>query len=376
MPPADHQHAQLPVERGITADLLRGRTVVVVGYGNQGRAHALNLRESGIAVRIGGRTGSEARRRAESEGFSTADTPAAVRSADLVIIALPDEAHAGAWKDHIAPNLGPGQTAGFIHGSSVHFGLVPPVPGVGMVLVAPKGPGTTLRERFVMGQGIPALVAMHLERDRADGGPSALDLARAWAAGLGCARAGLVLTTFRDEAETDLFGEQAVLCGGMMGLAQAAYEVLVEAGYPPLLAYTECIHEIKQVADLLYARGPAGMRAAISNSAEFGTYAAAPRMADDRTKAVMRTLLDEIRSGAFTRRMQADHDAGAPWFRAQRAAADAHPMERAGAEVRALMPWLASEAGGEIGGDANAASAAGRAARGAAHRQATKGANS
>ena len=376
MPGTREDHPQLPVERGVTATALVGRPVAVVGYGNQGRAHALNLRDSGVDVRVAGRPGSSARARAESEGFRTLDTPDAVREADLVVVALPDEAHAAAWAGTIAPNLVPGQTAGFIHGSSVHFGMVKPVPGIGMVLVAPKGPGTTLRERFVMGQGIPALVAMHSERDRTDGGPSALDVARAWAAGLGCARAGLVHTTFRDEAETDLFGEQAVLCGGMLGLAQAAYEVLVEAGYPPLLAYTECIHEIKQVADLLYARGPAGMRAAISNSAEFGTYAAAPRMADERTKAAMRTLLDEIRSGAFTRRMQADHDAGAPWFRAQRAAADAHPMERAGAEVRALMPWLANEAGGEISGDAKAASAVGRAASGAAHRQATKGANS
>ncbi|MFM8639055.1 MAG: ketol-acid reductoisomerase [Planctomycetota bacterium] len=347
MTPSQENHLQLPVERGVTAAALAGRPVAVIGYGNQGRAHALNLRDSGVDVRIGGRPGSTARARAESEGFRTLDTPEAVRGADLVIVALPDEAHAAAWAVAIAPSLVPGQTAGFIHGSSVHFGLVKPVPGVGMVLVAPKGPGTTLRERFVMGQGIPALVAMHAERDRAHGGPGALDIARAWAAGLGCARAGLVHTTFRDEAETDLFGEQAVLCGGMLGLAQAAYEVLVEAGYPPLLAYTECIHEIKQVADLLYARGPAGMRAAISNSAEFGTYAAAPRMADERTKAAMRTLLDEIRSGAFTRRMQADHDAGGPWFRAERAAADAHPMERAGAEVRALMPWLAAEPGGE-----------------------------
>ncbi len=341
---------QLPVESGFAPDALHGRAVTLVGYGNQGRSHALNLRDSGISVRVGGRPGSTARARAESEGFKTADTAFAVRGADLVIVALPDEAHAAVWANDIAPNLGTGQTAGFIHGSSVHFGLVSARPGIGLVLVAPKGPGTTLRERFLMGQGIPALLAVQQERDGSAGGPSALDLARAWAAGIGCARAGVVRTSFKDEAETDLFGEQAVLCGGMLGLAQAAYEVLVEAGYPPLLAYTECIHEIKQVADLLYARGPAGMRAAISNSAEFGTYAAAPRMADERVKETMRALLAEIRSGAFTRRMQADHDAGAPWFRARRAAADAHPMERAGADVRALMPWLAQEAGAAQGG--------------------------
>jgi ketol-acid reductoisomerase len=350
------QPPQPAIEHGFTADALRGRPVALLGYGNQGRAHALNLRDSGVDVRVSGRPGSSARARASAEGFPVSDPAGAIRGADLVIVALPDEAHAEAWRTAIAPNLRPGQTAGFIHGSSVHFGLVQPLAGVGLVLVAPKGPGTTLRERFVAGQGIPALLAVAQERaggartdgsvGAAGGAPSSLDLARAWAAGLGCMRAGVVRTTFKDEAETDLFGEQAVLCGGMLGLAQAAYEVLVEAGYPPLLAYTECIHEIKQVADLLYERGPAGMRAAISNSAEFGTYAAAPRMADERTKAAMRQLLDEIRSGAFTRRMQADHDAGGPWFRAQRAAADAHPMEDDGRAVRALMPWLGSGAGG------------------------------
>lgn len=349
--------------------------MALLGYGNQGRAHALNLRDSGVDVRVSGHPGSASRTKAATEGFAVADPAEAIRGAELVIVALPDEVHAEAWRTAIAPNLRPGQTAGFIHGSSVHFGLVRPVAGVGMVLVAPKGPGTTLRERFVAGQGIPALLAVAQERAGGAGAhghgpggdgpragavaPTSLDLARAWAAGLGCMRAGVVRTTFKDEAETDLFGEQAVLCGGMLGLAQAAYEVLVEAGYPPLLAYTECIHEIKQVADLLYERGPAGMRAAISNSAEFGAYAAAPRMADERTKAAMRQLLDEIRSGAFTRRMQADHDAGGPWFRAQRAAADAHPMEDAGRAVRALMPWLGSGAGGVAPGATGSGDAAG-----------------
>jgi ketol-acid reductoisomerase len=332
-----------PLEPCPTPDALRGRRVAVVGYGNQGRAHALNLRDSGIALLVAGRAGSEARARAAREGFATADTAAAVAGSDLAILALPDEVHAEVWARDVAPAMRPGQVAGFIHGSSIHFGLVRPAEGIGVVMVAPKGPGTTLRARFQAGQGIPALLAVHQERDAADGGPTALDLARAWAAGIGCGRAGVVRTTFEAEAVTDLFGEQAVLCGGMMGLAQAAYETLVEAGYPPLLAYTECVHEIKQVADLLYARGPAGMRRAISNTAEFGTYGAAPLIADEHVRARMRQILDEIRSGRFTRRMQADHDAGAPWFRAAREAAAAHPMERAGAEVRALMPWLEAE---------------------------------
>jgi ketol-acid reductoisomerase len=209
--------------------------------------------------------------------------------------------------------------------------------------VAPKGPGTTLRQRFEQGQGIPALMAVHQERARAEGaagGPTALELAKAWAAGIGCGRAAVVPTTFRDECETDLFGEQAVLCGGMLTLARAAYETLVEAGYPPLLAYTECIQEIKQVADLLYERGPSGMRAAISDTAEFGAYTAQQALDDEALRARLRTMLARVRDGSFARAFQADHDAGFPWFNAQRAAADAHPMEGASRETRALTPWL------------------------------------
>lgn len=334
---------QTLMEQACTTEALLGRMVALVGYGNQGRAHALNLRDSGIHVIVAGRSESTARARAEADGFLTKDTSQAVVGADLIIVALPDEVHAEVWTSAIEPHVMRGQTVGFIHGSSVHFGLIQIPKGVGAVLVAPKGPGATLRERFVHGQGIPALLAVAQERDGATSEPTSHALARAWAAGLGCARAGIVRTTFGDEAETDLFGEQAVLCGGMMGLAQAAYETLVEAGYPPLLAYMECVHEIKQVADLLYARGPAGMRTAISNTAEFGAYSAAPRIVDDATKEAMRTLLKEIKDGTFSHRMQADHNAGAPWFRTQRALANAHPMEQSSADVRALMPWLAAE---------------------------------
>ena len=205
---------QTLTEQACTADALLGRRVVLVGYGNQGRAHALNLRDSGIQVTVTGRNGSNARARAQMDGFQTSDTDRAVVGADLVVMALPDEVHAEVWKSAVAPHVNPGQTVGFIHGSSVHFGLVQIPAGIGAVLVAPKGPGTTLRERFVQGQGIPALLAVAQERAPGTGGPTSHELARAWAAGLGCARAGIVRTTFGDEAETDLFGEQAVLCGG------------------------------------------------------------------------------------------------------------------------------------------------------------------
>jgi ketol-acid reductoisomerase len=332
-------HQAIPLQ-GVTADALLGRTVAVLGYGNQGRAHALNLRDSGVAVVVGGRAGSDARARARADGLTELDHGAAVQAADLVILALPDEVHAEAWTNWIAPALRPGHVAGFIHGSSVHFGLVKAPAGVGVVMVAPKGPGTTLRERFTRGQGIPALLAVHQERAFPADEPSARDLAVAWAAGIGAGRAAVIGTTFEAEAVTDLFGEQAVLCGGMMGLAQAAFEILVEAGYPADLAYVEAVHEIKQVADLLYHRGPAGMRAAISNTAEFGTYEAAPRIGDEHVRARMRAMLADVRSGAFTHRMQADHDAGGPWFAAQRAAAAAHPMEQASRTVRDWMPWL------------------------------------
>jgi ketol-acid reductoisomerase len=344
--------SQLPLEQDLATAALQGRRVALVGYGNQGRAHALNLRDSGIDVVVTGRPGSEARARATAEGLATSDAPQAIEGAALVVVALPDEVHEAAWRDALAPCVRPGQTVGFIHGSSVHFGLVRPAAGIGVVLVAPKGPGTTLRERFTMGQGIPALLAVAQEREAAAGEPTALELARAWATAIGCGRAGVVRTTFEAEAVTDLFGEQAVLCGGMLGLAQAAFDTLVAAGYPPALAYTECVHEIKQVADLLYARGPAGMRAAISNTAEFGTYSAAPVMVDDHVRDAMKALLDEIRSGRFTRRMQDDHDRGAPWFRARRAAAAALPIEAAGRDVRSLMPWLSEEPGAAGGKDA------------------------
>jgi ketol-acid reductoisomerase len=318
-------------------DGLVGRTVALLGYGNQGRAHALNLRDSGATLRIGGRPGSNGTRAAANDGFAVGDLAEVARGADLVIVALPDEHHARVWREHLGPVVQPGQTLGFLHGLSVHFGLVSIPAGVGCVLVAPKGPGTTLRDRFVQGQGIPALLAVH--QDTREPG-RARALALAWAAGIGSGRAGVIPTTFRDEAVTDLFGEQAVLCGGMLSLARTAFETLVARGYPPLLAYIECVHEIKQVADLLYERGPAGMCRAISNTAEFGAHEAARALADDALRARMARLLDGIESGEFAARLARDAANGGAVLAAERERLAGHAWEAAGREARALMPWL------------------------------------
>lgn len=332
----------LPVLRGDTdapLDPLRGKLVAVFGFGNQGRAHALNLRESGIDVLVAGRPAGRGCAEAASAGFRTARYEEAASEGDLLILALPDEVHGEVYREAVAAHARPGATIGFLHGFSVRYGQVSPRGDLGVVLVAPKGPGTTLRERYQRGQGIPALVGTHQESPAGD----ARRLALAWANGIGCARAGILETSFAHEAETDLFGEQTVLCGGLMGLIVAAYETLVGAGYPPELAYIECCHEVKQVADLVYARGLAGMRAAISNTAEFGAFTAAPRVVDERVRSEFARLLEEIRDGRFARRMIDDHAAGDRWFNAQRAAAAAHPIEATGERVRALMPWLAPE---------------------------------
>ena len=321
---------------------LRHRQVALLGFGNQGRAHALNLRESGISVLVGGRptaSGGRGQREAEALGFEVADFPEAAARGDLIILALPDESHAAVYAESIATHARPGVTIGFLHGFSVRYGTVQPRQDLGVILVAPKGPGTTLRERYAMGQGIPALIAVERESPAGD----ARQLALAWANGIGSARAGILETTFAHETETDLFGEQTVLCGGLMGLVLAAYETLVERGYPPELAYIECCHEVKQVADLIYARGLAGMRAAISNTAEFGAFTAAPRVVDEGVRRTFASILDEIRDGRFAHRMLADHAQGDAWFTAERRRADHHPIEATGERVRALMPWLNGE---------------------------------
>lgn len=318
---------------------LRGRRIAVLGYGNQGRAHALNLRDSGLSVLVGQRDGPAATA-ATDDGFTVRSLAEAAATADLAIMALPDEVQPEIFAEQIGPALKPDATIGFIHGFSIHYQFIRPDERLGVVMVAPKGPGTTLRDRYVRGQGLPALLAVHQAGENRE----AESLGLAWAAGIGSARSGIIRTTFAHETETDLFGEQAVLCGGMTALIHAAFETLVDAGYPPELAYLECCHEVKQVADLVYERGPAGMTKAISNTAEFGAYAAGPRLVDHHLRSTLERLLAEIQDGTFARRLRDDAQAGFPWFEAERTRTGEHAIEPAGKTIRALMPWLQPEA--------------------------------
>ncbi len=322
---------------------LQNRTTAVVGFGNQGAAHAQNLRDSGLDVIVANHSDTPNGRRAVECGFEPLAIPDAVGRADLVLMALPDDAQPEIYESLIAPHLQEGAVVGFLHGFNIRYGFVKPAAGVGVVMVAPKGPGTTLRKLFTEGRGLPCLFAVHQES--AAIGTTAEAIALAWANGIGCARAGIVPTSFADETETDLFGEQAVLCGGLSALIEAAFRTLCDAGYPPELAYLECCHEVKQVADLIYERGPAGMYEAISNTAEFGTYRAGTVLIDDAVRGRMADLLSEIRDGTFAAALRADHQKGSPWFERCRDAARRHPLEGAGRVVRSLMPWLAGKSG-------------------------------
>ena len=288
---------------------------------------------------VGSRPDSPGSSRARESDFSAVSIQDASGRADLAILALPDEVQPQVYEQLVAPNLKPGATLGFLHGFNIRFGFIKPRPDIGVIMVAPKGPGRTLRERFVAGQGIPCLFALHQDSPQRD----AQAIGLAWANGIGCARAGVIFTTFKDETDTDLFGEQTVLCGGMTELVIAAFETLVNAGYPPELAYLECCHEVKQIADLVYARGLAGMMQAISNTAEFGAYQAGPMVIDDHTRQRMREVLNRIQNGAFANDLRADHARGFAWFNAQREKLRDHPIEAAGKSIRALMPWLAEQ---------------------------------
>ena len=315
---------------------LLDKTIAVLGFGNQGRAHALNLRDSGLKVIAGTRAGGKGAKDALDHRFDPVPIDQAAQQADLVIISLPDEVQPEVFEQQIAPNLKHNAVVGFLHGFVIRFNLIKPASNFGVIMIAPKGPGKTLRERYLQGQGIPCLFAMHQDSPQRD----AQAMALAWANGIGCARAGIIFTTFQDETDTDLFGEQAVLCGGLTSLIEAAFETLVSAGYPPELAYLECCHEVKQITDLVYERGLAGMMEKISNTAEFGAYEAGPKLMSDDVRNRMREVLQDIRQGNFARRLRSDHDAGFKWFLQQRQKLRHHPIEASGEFVRSLMPWI------------------------------------
>jgi len=321
-------------------EALAGKTVAILGFGNQGRAHALNLRDSRVSVVIGTDPARNGAATAAAQGFDPLPLAEAASNADLVVMALPDRLHGEIWKSRVADAVKPTAVIGFLHGFSVHYRLLEPAACHGVVMVAPKGPGTALRERYLQGQGLPCLLALHqLGQD-----PQATrGMTTAWANAIGCGRAAIVPTTFADETETDLFGEQAVLCGGMLGLVRMAFQTLVRAGYPAELAYMECAQELKQVADLLFARGPQGMRAAISDTAEFGAFEAEDRIGGPVLRDELERMLRDIRSGDFARRLMQDAQSGSPWLQSRRHAAASDPIEMAGASVRAWMPWLKEE---------------------------------
>jgi ketol-acid reductoisomerase len=319
------------------ADLskLEGKTVAILGYGSQGHAHALNLRDSGVNVVVGLRPDSSSRAEAEGEGLEVLDIADAASRGDVVMVLIPDERQADVWRDEIADEIADGNLLMFAHGFSIHFGQIEPPPGVDVGMVAPKGPGHLVRRQYVDGRGVPALMAV--EQDATG---NARELVLAYAKGIGGARAGVIETTFKDEAETDLFGEQSVLCGGATELVRAGYETLVEAGYDPRLAYFECLHELKLIVDLMYEKGIQGMRASISNTAEYGDMTRGSRVITEDTRAAMRKILADIQSGEFAKEWIAENRAGGENFDRMRKEAADHPVEKVGGKLRAMMPWI------------------------------------
>ncbi|HXH05701.1 MAG TPA: ketol-acid reductoisomerase [Vicinamibacterales bacterium] len=315
--------------------LIRARRVGVLGYGSQGHAHALNLRDSGVEVRVGLPAGSRSRARAEAEGLAVALPTEVARWADVIVMLVPDTAQPALYAEAVAPQLAPGKLLMFAHGFNIRFGTITPPPDVDVAMVAPKSPGHRLRELYIEGAGTPALLAVHQ-----DATGSARALALSYARALGVTRAGVIETTFAEETETDLFGEQAVLCGGVSALIKAGFETLVEAGYQPEIAYFECLHELKLIVDLIYRGGLSYMRYSVSDTAEHGDYTGGPRIVTERTREEMRHMLAEIRDGSYARAWIAENEAGRPWFNARRREEQRHPIEQVGARLRAMMPFL------------------------------------
>ena len=319
---------------------LNGKTVAIIGYGSQGHAHALNLKDSGVNVIVGLYTGSKSWAKAEKAGLKVMTAADAAKAADIIMILINDEKQAKLYKESIEPNLTEGKTLAFAHGFNIHFGCIKPPKNVNVIMVAPKGPGHTVRSEYQVGKGVPCLIAVHQ-----DATGDALELGLAYALGIGGARAGVLETTFRTETETDLFGEQAVLCGGVCALMQAGFETLVEAGYDPRNAYFECIHEMKLIVDLIYQSGFEGMRYSISNTAEYGDYITGPKIITEDTKKAMKKILSDIQDGTFAKDFLLDmSDAGSQvHFNAMRKIASEHPSEVVGKEIRELYSWADEE---------------------------------
>ena len=322
-------------EQDAKLELLKGKTIAILGYGSQGHAHANNLKESGFNVIVGEVPGGENEKKAKDAGFEVADAASVVKKADVVVMLLPDELQGGIYRASVGPNLRKGAFLMFAHGFNIHFGQIVPRPDVNVFMVAPKGPGHLVRAQYVKGEGVPALIAVHQD-------PAGItkDVALAYAAGIGAARAGVIETNFREETETDLFGEQAVLCGGATALVMAGYETLVEAGYSPEMAYFECVHELKLIVDLIYEGGISTMRYSISNTAQYGDLTRGPRVVSPETKAEMKRILEEIQSGSFAKEWMLENQANRPVFNALTRRGEEHPIEEVGRRLRALMPWM------------------------------------
>ncbi|WP_372422181.1 ketol-acid reductoisomerase [Salinarimonas chemoclinalis] len=327
-------------DRDADINLIKGKKVAVIGYGSQGHAHALNMKDSGVGeVAIGLREGSSSARKAEAAGLKVMSVADAARWADVVMMLTPDELQADIYAEHLDANMKQGAALMFAHGLNVHFNLITPRADLDVLMVAPKGPGHTVRSEYVRGGGVPCLIAI-----AQDASGNAHDLGLSYASAVGGGRAGIIETTFQEECETDLFGEQVVLCGGLVELIRAGFETLTEAGYSPEMAYFECLHEVKLIVDLMYEGGIANMNYSISNTAEYGEYVTGPRIITPETKAEMKRVLDDIQTGKFTRDWMLENKVGQTSFKAIRARNASHPIEEVGARLREMMPWIKEKA--------------------------------
>ncbi|RXF74340.1 ketol-acid reductoisomerase [Hansschlegelia zhihuaiae] len=327
-------------DRDADLNLIKGKSVAVIGYGSQGHAHALNMRDSGVKnVIIGLRPGSATAKKAEAEGFKVMSPAEAAKEADVVMLLTPDELQADIYKESLETNMKQGAALMFAHGLNVHFNLIEPRKDLDVLLVAPKGPGHTVRGEYLRGGGVPCLIAI-----AQDASGNAHDLGLSYASAIGGGRAGVIETSFREECETDLFGEQVVLCGGLVELIRAGFETLVEAGYAPEMAYFECLHEVKLIVDLIYEGGIANMNYSISNTAEYGEYVSGPRIVTPETKAEMKRVLTDIQSGVFTRNWMLENKVNQTSFKATRAKNNAHQIEQVGETLRGMMPWIKAKA--------------------------------